>query len=114
MAPVGVSHCPLFALLRWPWNYGCVIYMLMGYNEVQGLLEVESSTISDLVGTNWFLWYPVLLNGWVILLLVVPGSLLSCLRLLFFIDRDWLNVLCCRYIMDYCAEMKNYIYTSIE
>ena len=42
------------------------------YDEAQGLLEVKSSTILDLVGSNWFLWYPVLLNGCIILLMVVP------------------------------------------
>ena len=51
MAPV-VSH--LANVLQW------------AYNEAQGLLEVESSAILGLVGSNRILYYPVLLNGCVI------------------------------------------------
>ena len=48
-------------------------------NEAQGLLQVESSAILGLVGSNQFLSYPILLNICVILLMVVPYRLPSCL-----------------------------------
>ena len=46
------------------------------YSEAQGLLEVRSSAILELVGSNQFLWYPQQLcysfNSW-----ALPPSLLS-------------------------------------
>ena len=47
------------------------------YNEAQGLLEGESSTISVFTSSNQFMLYS-LLNDCVILLMVVPCSLPSC------------------------------------
>ena len=47
------------------------------HNEVQGQMEVKSAVLGP-VGSNRFLWYPVL-NGCVILLVVVPFPLPSCL-----------------------------------
>lgn len=44
----------------------------------EGLLEIKSADILDLVGSNQFLWYPVH-NGCAILLMVVPRPLCSCL-----------------------------------
>ena len=51
-----VVPCPVLTVASWP---------------AQGLLEVRSSTILDLVSSNWLLWYPVL-NVCITLLMVVP------------------------------------------
>jgi len=58
-----LGHCPLFLLwlaseLSWCWwvchsAYAKVLQWV--YNEAQGLLEIESSVILDLVGSNQFL-----------------------------------------------------------
>ena len=48
-------------------------------SEAQNLLEVKSCTILGLVGSNQSLSYPVLLNSWVILLVLVPCPLPPCL-----------------------------------
>ena len=65
--PTGTGPSPSF----WPFMVslapvGVSFSMLMHYNEAQGLLEVASSTILGLIGSNQFLSYPVFLNGCVI------------------------------------------------
>ena len=65
-----LGHCPLFDLL-WPaselsWHlWVCHLdadVLQWAYNEAQGLLEVESSAVSDLVGSNQFLSCPMAMS----------------------------------------------------
>ena len=71
VAGVGNVLAPVYTYLA----YANVLQWV--HNEAQGLLEVESSTISVLTSSNQFMLYFVL-NGCVILLMVVPCSLPSC------------------------------------
>ena len=61
------GHYPLFGLLWWALELSWRLWVcrlayanvLQGaYNEAQGLLEVKSSTILGLIGSNQFLLYP--------------------------------------------------------
>ena len=61
-----LSHHPLLTIYGWPQNYqGSYGYVIehadvsqWGRNESQGLQEVQSSTILDLVSSNQFMSYP--------------------------------------------------------
>ena len=62
-----LGHCPLFDILwlaselSWCWwvcHLAFANILQRMFNEAQGLLEVESSAILDLVGSNQFSSYP--------------------------------------------------------
>ena len=62
-----MGHCPLFDILwlaselSWCWwvcHLAFANVLQCMFNEAQGLLEVESSAILDLVGCNQFSSYP--------------------------------------------------------
>ena len=58
-----LGHCPLFGLLRsaselpWRWWVCYLAYvdvLQRAYNDAQGPLEIKSSIILDIVGSNYF------------------------------------------------------------